>query len=199
MSEVVIERNSYSFFDPDNKFSDSKKCFLWTRGKVKEGHLFKKKVKTTERYSQKNIKLIEEVKYGYHEKEAIDVLDLFMKYKENYSIAQNFTKNNEKFFQFCNTLLKVICPRCYNSYAHSKLNPHNHGYMNMRIMECPTQTWLHIFHGIMKCFIAYVINDDKNIIKKKRERFIECFSDIIVNKNHSNLPHFTASITINNF
>jgi hypothetical protein len=199
MSEVVIERNSYSFFDPDNTFSDSKKCYLWTRGKVKDGHLFKKKVKTTEKYSQKNIKFVEEVKYGYDENEAIDVLDLFMKYKENYSIAQNFTKNNEKFFHFCNTLLKVICPRCYNSYAHTKLNPHNHGYMNMRIMESPTQTWLHIFHGIMKCFIAYVINDDKNIIKKKRERFIECFSDIIVNKNHSNLPHFTASNTIYNY
>ena len=76
---------------------------------------------------------------------------------------------------------------------------HNHGYMNMKIIEASNQTSIHIFHGIMKCFIAFVINDDKNIIKKKRERFIECFSDLIVNKNHSGLPHFTYANTIYNY
>ena len=53
MSEVVIERNSYSFFDPDNTFSDSKKCYLLTSVKVKDGTIFNKKVKTTERYVKK--------------------------------------------------------------------------------------------------------------------------------------------------
>ena len=200
MTEIVIEKNFNDVFDLNKEFSDiNKRCYLWVRGKVKEGHLFKKKVKTCEKFVQRNIKSVEEAKYGYDENNCIDVLNIFMQYKENYSIALNFTKNSDKFFHFCNALLKVICPRCYNTYAHTKLNPHNHGYMNMRIIETPTQTWLHIFHGIMKCFIAYVINDDKNIIKKKRERFIECFSDLIVNKNHSNIPHFVITNTIYNY
>jgi hypothetical protein len=200
MSEIVIEKNFGSLFDPNEEFSDkNRKCFLWVRGKVKEGNIFKKKIRTNEKFTQKNIKFIEEAKYGYDDNNCIDVLDVFMEYKENYCISQNFTKNNDKFFHFCNTLLKVICPRCYNNYAHTKLNPHNHGYMNMKITEASNQTSIHIFHGIMKCFIAFVINDDKNIIKKKRERFIECFSDLIVNKNHSGLDHFTYANTIYNY
>lgn len=200
MSEIVIEKNFNKIFDPNENFSDSKnKCFLWVRCKVKDGHIVKKKVRSNERFTLKNIKLIEEAKYGYDVENSIDVLDKFLQYKENYNIAQNFTKNNENFFHFCNTLLKVICPRCYNAYAHTKLNPHNHGYMNMRIMEAPQQSGVHIFHGIIKCYIAFVINEDKNIIIKKKERFIECFSDLIVNKNHSSLPHFKIANTIFNY
>ena len=104
MSEIVIEKNFGSLFDTNEEFSDkNRKCFLWVRGKVKEGNIFKKKIRTNERFTQKNIKFIEEAKYGYDDNNCIDVLDVFMEYKENYCISQNFTKNNDKFFHFCNT------------------------------------------------------------------------------------------------
>ncbi len=191
MNEVIIEKEFQNIFDVDGIFKDSgQNCFLWVRYKAIEGHIVKKKVKTSEKVKLKSIKLIEEATFGPNEKNRIDVKELLLQYKENYSISVNFEKINNKFFSFCNTLLKVICPRCYNSYAKTKLNPHNHGYMNIRIAQAPNNTWFNIFDGIIKCFIAFVINEDINIIKKKKERYIESFSDLIVNKNYNNLDHF---------
>jgi len=199
MGDLVIDENFESLLDPHGVFEDSRKCFLWVRGKSKEGHPIKKKARTNEKYKVKNIRTLLEAKYGYSEDRCIDVFDKIKDIMDTYNIAMNIRKSNETFFSFCNTLMKVICPRCYNNYAQTKLNPHNHGYLNIRILQSHPLKEAEIFHGIMKCYVAYVINEDKNIIPKKKERFIECFTDLIVNKNYSTLPHFHIANLVFNY
>lgn len=199
MSEPILDESLHFLFDKQNQFDDSKSCILWIKGKAKEGYPVKKKIKAMDKISFKNIKSIQEARYGENENNAIDVLTEVNRCWEKDQIITNFMKSNETLNSFINQLLKVICPRCYNSYAHTKLNPHNHGYLNMRIMESAPQSILHIFPGIIKCYIAYVVNEDKNIILKKKDRYIEIFSDLIVNRNVSNLPHFEVVNTIYNF
>ena len=190
MGDLVLEKNFNEIFDIDSVFTENKKCFLWIKAKSKEGHTIKKKGKTNEKFKFKNIKTIEEAKYGYDEISCLDVKEQIQTIIQKQSISTNFIKINNSFFTFCNALMKVICPRCYNAYAKTNLNPHNHGYMNMRILQSKIKTKGEIFHGIIKCYIAYTINEDKCVIVKKKERLIECFTDLIVNNNYSSLPHY---------
>ena len=198
MGDLVIEKNFNEIFDINSIFTENNKCFLWIKAKSKEGHTIKKKGKTNEKFKFKNIKSIEEAKYGYDDDSCIDVKREIQSIIQKQNICSNFIQINDSFFTFCNCLMKVICPRCYNAYAKTKLNPHNNGYMNMRILQSRFLSKSEIFHGIFKCYIAYTINEDKWVIAKKKERLIECFTDLIVNNNFNSLSHYDITNVIFN-
>lgn len=196
MDEIYLDKDFGYLLNEAVQYDDKNIRYLFIKGKSKDGHFIKKKGKETEKFTLKNIKNIDSAIFGTKENNSIDVTDkLKLIIKEKY-IKSKFYHVNESFLTFCNSFLKVLCPRCYNAYAKAKLNPHNHGYFNMCFLTSPKETWNHLFDGFIKCFIAFSINNDKSLISKKKERFIECFSDILVNVNKNNLPHFEISNSI---
>ena len=196
--DIYLDKDFGYLLNEAIQYDDKNVRYLFIRGKSKEGHFIKKKGKETEKFTFKNIKNIDSAIFGIkdNDENSLDVTQKLNEIIKEKHTQKNFYKVNEAFFTFCNTFLKITCPRCYNSYAKAKLNPHNSGYLNMCILESPKQTWSHLFDGYIKCFIAYTINNDKVLIKKKKDRLIECFVDILVNVNKNKFPHFEISNSI---
>ena len=183
MTTFLLERNfGHLLSDEDS----DKKRYLSIRGKKKDGNLVKKKMKENEKFVIENLKIVQEAWFGTNESNSIDVTEKVNLILEKIYISQNFTQINSVFFDFLKQFTKIICPRCYNEKTSSKVNPHNNGYLNMCIMEAPVNTYQQLFEGFFKCFIAYVINNDSNFNKSKKDRFIEYFSDLLINSNKNN-------------
>lgn len=186
----------------DDDFLPNKIKVLSLRILSKKGHLVKKLVKENEKITINDIKTVESATFGKDDIK-IDVLD-----KINYIITletkqDNFKKLNVLFISFCKAFLKVLCPRCYIKQNNANsINHHNTGKINLLLLNCPISYYNNIFDGMIKCFIAFLINEDQTIFPEKKGRWIETFSHIVTdikdNASEKNL-HFVYSNIIHKY
>lgn len=165
---------------------------------TKNGDYLKKQYRDTEEVIIKNIKTISAANYGKgHTK--IDVKDILIEMIKLEEKVGEINTVNKLFEDFCDVFIKIICPRCYNSIKKCNNNPHNNGYINLLIRNVNYNYIELLIEGISKCFIAYLINKD-TIINNKNNRWIECFSHIVMSVKPSNYDeHYNKSEIIHNY
>lgn len=167
----------------------------------KQGHLVKKMIKEDSNLSLTDIQEVETATFGKGDTK-IDVLDKINDLIEKESQYLSFLNVNKIFNSFCKIYLKYLSPRCYMKECSVKdINPHNTGLINLLFSKCPTSYYNNIFDGLIKCFIAFLINEDHNLIHDKKGRWIETFSYILTNikEKSINCNHYTISNIIHNY
>lgn len=157
----------------------------------------KKMIRSDESKIIKNIKKITRASYGKGD-DKLDVTDkvnIILKLESQIEIFRNV---NNDFADFCLVFMNVLCPRCHaikkgglaKSASTSKsLSLHNCGYINY-MMRSTHQNYLpHLFDGIIKCFVAYLIKKDKT------KRWIEIFTHILLSQQGDNCPQDIYAIS----
>lgn len=185
----------------DPSFLPNEEKYLILRLQSKKGHLVKKQVKETDKFIQSDIKIIESAFFGKGD-EKIDVLDKIKSIMDNDREMAQFYSLNKLFYSFCKTYLKVLCPRCFiKNNLVKNFNPHNSGLINLLFKNCHSSYEPELFHGLVKCFIAVLINEDSNLFPNKKERWIETFSYIVSNisNQNENQNHFIMANIIHNY
>jgi hypothetical protein len=210
MSRLILNKNFGNLLASKDFLPDSVKV-LSLRIHSKKGHIIKKQVNETDKLTIIDIKTVESATFGKDDVK-IDVLE-----KINYIISietsiESLKTLNKLFISFCKAFLKVLCPRCYiKENKVNGINPHNTGKLNLLFLNCHPSYFNNIFDGMIKCFIAFLINEDQNIIPDKKGRWIETFAHIVsdIKENasekqlhfvYSNIIHnyFTGKLTSNN-
>ena len=136
----------------------------------------------------KNIKKIKSASYG----KGDNKLDVTDKIREMIALETNvddFNRVNKDFADFCLVFMNVLCPRCYNTHtkksdSQSTNNLHNCGYINFLMRSTSSEYYPHLFDGIIKCFVAYLIE------KHNTKRWIEIFSHILLAKKGVKCPQY---------
>ena len=200
MSTLKLSKNFGNLLVDDSFLPNHEKTLL-LRIQSKKGHLVKKSYKESEKVNITDIKSVETATFGTNN-EKKDVLNKINYYISLEEKTNQFVKLNKLFISFCKTYLKVLCPRCYiKQNSVSGLNPHNSGFINLLLLNCPPESYNKLFDGLIKCFIAFLINEDQNLIPEKKGRWIETFAYIVTNiyDANENNKHIKYSNCIHDF
>lgn len=146
-----------------------------------EGSRQIKEVSEGKKYILNNVNKIQNATYGINNY-TINVTDKMNELLVRDKIINDFTLINKKFKDFCNAFLKMVCPRCYMNETKCKINPHNSGYINYLLKTHKIINKKVIFDGLTRCFIAYVLNDDSNITKNKKDSLNKFFCHLLIGK-----------------
>lgn len=210
MGTLILNKNFGGLLADKDFLPDTVKV-LSLRILSKNGHLVKKNIKENDKITINEIKTIETATFGKDDI-IIDVIDKINNIIDLETKHVNFKRLNKLFISFSKTFLKVLCPRCYiKENKTNGINPHNTGKINLLLLNCPTSYYNNIFDGMIKCFIAFLINEDQTILPQKKGRWIETFAHIVTNikdntseKNlhfvYANIIHkkFVDEVTLNN-
>ena len=180
MSTLVLNKNFGHLLVSDDFLSDTVKT-LHLRIESKKGHIIKKEVRENDKVTIEDIKSVESATFG-KDSVKIDVLDKIKHIIDTENKMEQLKKLNKLFVSFCKAFLKVLCPRCYIKQTNSTgFNPHNTGKINLLFLNCQISYYNELFDGMIRCFIAYLINEDQSLIPEKKGRWIETFAHIITN------------------
>jgi hypothetical protein len=191
MTNLKLNKNFGHLLAPVD-FLPNTTRILTIRGQSKNNHLIKQQVMETESISIPDIKSIEIVTFGKGD-DKIDVTEKVKLIMINTSKINHLTNIEKIFSEFSKTFLKLLCPRCYKEKTKLGTNLHNSGYINLLLLDKPIEYYNSLCDGIIKCFIAFLINVDETIINVQKGRWNECFSHILMNKpDKENNLHFNT-------
>ena len=186
MTILNLDKNFGSHLVSSDFLKDQRKS-LYLKYININGNLVKKTIDNENKTVITNIKKLQQAEYGTKDIK-LDVTEKINDILLIESICVEFSDVNKYFLKFCNNFLKILCPRCYMKYSHTKINPHNSGFINLLLMQKKISEHKDIFEGFTKCFIAYTLNDDTKLTLSKKENFSDLFCYILVNaKNYEDL------------
>ena len=184
MSSLVLEKNFGTLFDND-EFSEDKMRYLMVKVRTSGGNIVKKKGKVSEKFTVENIKSLEEAHYGYSNDDSYDVTEELSQIVEKQKIISKIYSLNDRFLVFIKEFAKILSS-----------NDKKTREINQAIMKANNLSVESITISIFKCYVAYIINNDKEVIEKKHERMTEVYSDILVNTDTHGSEHFEVVNTV---
>lgn len=184
MSSLVLEKNFGTLFDND-EFSEDKMRYLMVKVRTNGGNIVKKKGKVNEKFTVENIKSLEEAHYGYSNDESYDVTEEISQIVEKQKNISKIYSLNDRFLVFLKEFAKMLSS-----------NDKKTRDINLSIMNANDLSIESITTSIFKCYVVYIINNDKEVIGKKHQRIVEVYSDILVNTDSHGSEHFNIANTV---
>lgn len=200
MSKIALNKN-FGHLLADNNFLPGKTKFLNLTVLTRSGSLIKKQFKENEKVVVTDIKNVESAQFG-RDGNKIDVREKIINLINVESNIEQFIKINKLFSLFCRSYIKVLCPRCHNKeYCADGAANHNSGLINLLFLQNPSSHFNNIFDGMIKCFIAYLINEDQTLFLDKKTRWLETYSYILANKKDDSVSqiHVETSNILHNY
>ena len=194
---VLSLKNNFGKYFEQEKYNGNTR-YLFIKITSVEGHTIKKKIKESDKVNIKNIKYIEEATFGINKETSINVISKVYEIIEKNFNTSHLINVNEEFSLFAKSLVKLISPKTFNFLSNVKVNTFNNNYLDNSFENAPQQAYDHILNSFFKCYIAYLLNQDKGAIEKKKESLNEVYTDILVNNNKSKSIHYELSNIIFN-
>lgn len=201
MSTLKLNKHFGHLLAEEDFLPDTKRV-LCINVTTKKGYTVKKQIMEFENILIKDITSVNHATFGKGSKK-IDVVEKIKNLIRLESTRLNFIEINDIFYLFCKTYLKFWCPRCYiKQSGMTATNPHNKGFVNLLLYQSDVHYYNKLHDGIIKCFIAFLINDDRNLIYDKKTMWNDAFARILTDKidtAKSRSHHVLANIIHNYF